>query len=337
MKRRNFLLGATALTLPAWLGCAFGSKSEWAFDDEDIQKGSTIGKAFLRAQALGKPLLVLVIPPYPFSSEQMNDKSDAEKEKYWAVSTGRYERGHAFGEFLNNASEEQRWTLALCEVICALPEEIEYVTGPLTFSYAPLMVLIETDTKSPTAISVDGVLPKLFGDQTYFADYEEEKKNEEKLINDRIILIAKLLKDALAPTPKTLERRANQVRSSLTGYQDLEKKISTKALTSKESDAIAGIVAETATKTKSKELFALLAQATNERLCKPPIEGSRWAHSGGCGITYETPIPKPPKIITHPNGMTEIEIETVTITSCGMGHTPEKSQRFLDFYTEESV
>ena len=151
MKRRSFLqksvLGAAALTLPAWLGCAFGSKSEWAFDDEDFQQGSTLAAAYLRAQKLGKPLLVWVVPPYPYPKDQLNNLSQAEREKVWAVSTLRDERGHAFGELLNHGTEAQRWPLALCEVVCALPIELEYLTG--SSSGTPLMALLETDSPKP--------------------------------------------------------------------------------------------------------------------------------------------------------------------------------------------
>jgi hypothetical protein len=338
MRRRGFLqksiLGAAALTLPTWLGCAFGSKSEWAFDDEDFQQGSTLATVYLRAQKRGKPLLVLIIPPYPYSREQLNSLSHDAKTKYWDVTIERDERGHAFGELLNHGTKEQRWPLALCEVVCALPEEVGLLTG--SFSGLPLMALIETDSIKPsTARSFDEELPSHYRSYQSALGWEEQQKSEDKIIEERIALLAKLCKEALAPDAKTLERRATQARAALTTEQKgLEKKILAKSLTVPEGDAIAALVAEVANKSKEPKLFSLLAQAVDDRLCKPPIEGSRWGRASGCGTSYETP--EEPKMKVNADGSYTANT-VIVVTGCGMGHVPEKSVRFLSFYTEESV
>lgn len=56
-----------------------------------------------------------------------------------------------------------------------------------------------------------------------------------------------------------------------------------------------------------------LAASARARLSDIEIPGARWAHSGGCGTTYEHPDKNAP----------------VVAIGCGMGFTPEKSRRFL--------
>jgi hypothetical protein len=334
MRRRSFLqktvLGAAAFTLPTWLGCAFGNKSEWAFDDQDFKAGNSVGKAYFRAQKLGKPLLVWVVPPYPCSREQLNSLSQDQQRRYWDVATERNHRGHAFGELLNYGSEEQRWPLSLCEVVCALPEEIEALTGSALGT--PLMVLLETDANQPSARSLEKELPAIQYTSIVVitAETEVPQKSEDEIVEERIAILAELIKEALVPDSKTLTRRAVQARATLPKEQEPLKKIKTKGFTLLQADAIAALVAEVATKSKEPKLFSLLAQAVYARLCKPPIEGSRWGRASGCGTTYETP----PKTKANADG-TEAEPYLIVITGCGMGHVPEKSVRFLDFYTEE--
>jgi len=61
---------------------------------------------------------------------------------------------------------------------------------------------------------------------------------------------------------------------------------------------------------------ALLAAAARERYVKKAPRGARWGRTTMCGNEYE-----------------EGPSEQV---DCGMGHVPEPSRRFLDFYVKKS-
>jgi hypothetical protein len=57
-----------------------------------------------------------------------------------------------------------------------------------------------------------------------------------------------------------------------------------------------------------------LAASVKQRLSEHDVPGSRWAHSGGCAMTFE-----------HPD---KVDAERGQVM-CGMGYVPEKSRRFL--------
>lgn len=56
------------------------------------------------------------------------------------------------------------------------------------------------------------------------------------------------------------------------------------------------------------------AEAVRERLVKKALPGSHWARAGGCGTQIEG-------------------VEDRPMVACGMGHVPEKSRRFLYFFS----
>jgi len=64
------------------------------------------------------------------------------------------------------------------------------------------------------------------------------------------------------------------------------------------------------------ESAALLAAAARERYVKKAPRGARWGRTTMCGNEYE-------------EGPSEM-------VDCGMGHVPEPSRRFLDFYVKKS-
>lgn len=59
------------------------------------------------------------------------------------------------------------------------------------------------------------------------------------------------------------------------------------------------------------------ADAVRERLVKKVLPGSHWARAGGCGTQIEG-------------------VEDRSMVACGMGHVPEKSRRFLYFFSVEN-
>ncbi|HWN69883.1 MAG TPA: hypothetical protein VNM90_19710, partial [Haliangium sp.] len=61
-------------------------------------------------------------------------------------------------------------------------------------------------------------------------------------------------------------------------------------------------------------LMSTLAEVARRRVVQSEVPGAEWARSGGCGTEFENR-------------------ETNVVIGCGMGHVPERSRRFLHFYT----
>ncbi|EYF01476.1 hypothetical protein [Chondromyces apiculatus] len=59
------------------------------------------------------------------------------------------------------------------------------------------------------------------------------------------------------------------------------------------------------------------AASVRARMVRQPPSGARWARASGCGTTIEGEENRGPRV------------------ACGMGHVPEKSGRFLYFFTNE--
>lgn len=112
MKRRAFLAGLA--TAPLWIRRAFGDAS--------------VGGARVGVVQTSRPTLVLVVP-----------RDDGE----------RWQRGAAFGEWLNHGDDGALGPLALVEVVCA-PARDYGVSGD------PLMLLVV----GSTVHRLDGALPK---------------------------------------------------------------------------------------------------------------------------------------------------------------------------------
>lgn len=117
MKRRAFLVGFAAA--PWWIRRAFGDASIG---------GARAGNGAVTRAPTTKPTLVLVVP-----------RDDNE----------RYERGSAFGEWLNHGSDAELAPLALVDVVCARASDYG-VAG------APLLVFVD----GPRTVRLDGKLPK---------------------------------------------------------------------------------------------------------------------------------------------------------------------------------
>jgi hypothetical protein len=118
MKRRAFLVGLASA--PLWIRRAFGDASVG---------GARVGlRAGDAATTTTRPTLVLVVPP---------DEN------------ARWERGAAFGEWLNHADDRALAPLALVDVVCAPARDFGA-------SGSPLMLLVV----GSTVHRLDGPLPK---------------------------------------------------------------------------------------------------------------------------------------------------------------------------------
>jgi hypothetical protein len=80
------------------------------------------------------------------------------------------------------------------------------------------------------------------------------------------------------------------------------------------------------------------ADVVKERLVKRPPDGAHWATSSGCGVKVED---TPEEIAEKERRRAEARkrgvflFDRIVAVGCGMGHTPEKSRRFLHFFARD--
>lgn len=314
MKRRAFLGSAAqagasmallAASWPHFLREAFAG--EGAADAKAAQEAeqrkrdrlALLSEAYRRAQQAGKPLLALVIP--------------AAREDKW-------KRGRHFGAWLNYGTVEQRWPLALCEVVCADMDDLRQLV-PTVGLGEPLMLLIETDRVPATVHRLDAKLPERSEEPSPVRGLsvrQLREQFEEEAIDTRTALLAKLVSTAVAGSPALLEKRVAQLRAALPpATVPVHADLHAAKLSAAQATSLAPLVAQTAARAQPGErtaLYGLLAGAADTRLREQRIPGSYWARASGCG--------------------TEVEgVESSSIIGCGMGHVPQKSRRFLYFFT----
>lgn len=332
MNRRKFLGSAAAVaaaaTWPAWLREAFAAGVA-ASPEQQAAELAVLSEGFRRAQRAGKPLLVLLIPA-----------DDGHK----------YERGAALGEYLNHGADEQLWPLSLAEVVCAtltnlrrlVPEAGGAAAGPRQKD-EPLMVVVETDQVPARFQDLSGKLVASAGGRGLFVEGPQQKRRkgetdeqhwqrlrteqqrrEDQEIAARIAVLSGLVRSGLGPDAAALERRAAQARGHLEGTAAAQLEVALSGgvqPTAEQVAAAPALVAQAALKAQGElraRLLASLAAHVTAKLRKERVPGSKWARSSGCA--------------------TEIEGETSNVmVACGMGHVPEKSSRFLYFFTKNQM
>lgn len=313
MNRRSMLKGLTlgvgGASLPLWLAHSFGIDRT---DDADCELDIDIDAAdaapaiepasdgpacepttsVTGAPCTPRPQLVLVIP---------GDRNE------------RYYRGHAFGELLHHADELTLARLALFDVLCATPGELETMIGrPLKGE--PWMVVI--DRTGPKRVVTPLTDPQLNLDVT------REDALEDKKIDARIANLSAMI--ATAAATSLIDRIAAAEDRALAPHLKDE-------LAMVLTDIVAPRLelAEAATATLLAQVLKpagedhwyiprlratiqpRLAELTRERLLRTrPPTGARWATSGGCGVRVEGQ-------------------KNRSAIGCGMGHVPERSRRFL--------
>jgi hypothetical protein len=267
MNRRKFLsavssgaalavpTAALTATWPHFLRSAFAEPSPPG--SAEVTGLAVVSEGFRRAQRAGKPLLVLIIP-----------RDDAAK----------WERGRAFGAWLNHGSAEQLWPLALCEVACATLDDLRRLV-PTVGLGDPLMIVVETAAVPVTVTRLDAKLVEPPGRRPRPSSVEawrEQQRLEEAQVDQQIATLARLARKGLVDSPASGNQRAVPTGAAA---------------------------------------MATLAEEAKARLLHQRVPGSHWASSMGCGTRVEG----------HPEIGRGIQ--------CGMGHVPEKSARFLYFYT----
>lgn len=298
MNRRRFLRAASTTAVTSGAAAIVASWPmllQQAFAQAaDAPPGlAVVSEGFRRAQRAGKPLLVLIVP---------------------ADDGVKWERGRAFGAWLNHASDEQLWSLSLCEVACATMADLRALV-PSVGAGDPLMVLVETDRLPATVRRLDARLPEVERGRLRGDNWEQMVRREEQAVDAQIAVLSTLLEKGLRDGD-ALSRRATQARAALpptvASLAD-----SPATLGPEKADQLAGLLGPLVGHGRDKDtqkLVAVLAKGAKQRLTSQRVPGSAWASSHGCG--------------------TRIEGEQVQrLIACGMGHVPAKSTRFLYFFT----
>ena len=325
MDRRMFLgaagLGVLAPKLPAWLKAGFQEAG-----GERHCPNPFVRSTLERARALGKPTLVFVVP------ERGEDSSDPEErsaiEERWARQT-------LFGQYLNYCSEEGLLDLALCEVLCARQSDVAVHVPEAVDAESPLLLLV--DPVAGVRAAADD-LPELPNRDAWGWGPDRDRHLEDlrKSVRGRVRGLERSLNRLLHE--QDLERGAvaryaslaverlgddviDAVEAARLGRSELEPRVA---------DDAAAIVLRSAdaSTNEGRHLLARLADGARFRLRTGPPFGATWARSGGCGSENEA-IPD-----DHPAAGIEPELLPQLAISCGMGHVPEVSRRFLDFWGE---
>ena len=313
MRRRDFLGSAAAAavvaTWPRFLARAFADEA--CPPDSSVLPLAVLGAAWKRAQAGGKPLLILVIPD-----------DDAEK---WA-------RGHAWGELLNHGTPEQIAPLALAEVACAKMSDLRQLV-PAAGAGEPLAILVDTDRVPARVERLEASLPPL----PAYGFLEEKADDEETVIARRQAVLAGALRAALAPNEQVLGVRAVFTRRRLAAADRtrIESFLGKNTWIPTElADRGAALLFEAiaARQLNASRATSLLRDAVQARLISEPPAGAHWATSGGCGTDVEeTRAEREQREAEEATGKMRVMVSV----GCGMGHLPEKSRRFLYFFAVE--
>lgn len=199
MKRRHFL-GATAAavaasTWPELIRQAFGDTPACetgpaAAKGADAQLAE-VASAFRRAQQAKRPLLVFVIP--------------AKDDEKW-------DRGQIFGELLNHGTDKDLAPLADVDVVCATMADLKKIV-PSAGEGEPLMVLVPTNKVPAVAVQLNPTVPPY---DASMDDWDEQRKQEERIAKSRIDAVAASLRSALGSDARKVAARAAAARARLT-------------------------------------------------------------------------------------------------------------------------
>jgi hypothetical protein len=228
-----------------------------------------VSSAYRGAFALGKPVLVLVIP---------EDK------------TAKWRRGEVLGTLLTHGGTGVLLDLSLCEVVCSTVENVRKELRGVEIDGEPLMLLVET--AGPRATPID---PPVQYDIPEPRLGEGRFEEVDRLLQKRLDDVAAALHAAVAPTRDATAARAalaekrlgpaeaNALRATIAGGR-LPESLDRAA-------AIARQIAEDPSAPNPHVLDALAAAAAARVKTKPPT-GARWATDSGCHIRIEGERPR---------------------------------------------
>ena len=313
---RRAVLGMAAV-VPAWLATGFGARAESDHAESQgyASQGSSVSSrdpdaptraAIVRALALGKPLLVLVVPDDAV-------RADA--------------RGRAWGEYLAHLTDAQAIDLALCEVVCARFDTIARVVpnSTTTCDKECWAVLSELGRAERTCVPVHV-------DAAIVAAAAEAAPGSREAVA-RDAEFETRLRAAILPSPKSLSERATHAASAIP-HEELgrtvvhQKGFETTWEQSADTDDAglhvaflsdggparwrdldrwAAHVRVQAQLTPARpERLAALAQAVRLRLFESAPSGATW----------------------------HVRVTEISCPPCGMARTTSVSRHFLRFYTQ---
>lgn len=300
-----------AATWPVWIRTAFaGADPECPSDPRQAWRSlEVVSEGFRRAQRLGKPLLVMVVP----------DDGGA-----------RWRMGQAFGELLNHGGDEAMALLALAEVICAPMGALRLVV-PGAGEGEPTMMVVETHVVPARCRPVEARLefreaasllkaPEPTDGNQFERYFDQLDAVNQRLAHGRITALTEAIRTVLAADESMLESRAQLARTRL-GANESAAWLGERPPESRAPAALLRSAALVLRRWRSHpaepRLLTDLAGASRAQLCRRRVPGSRWAKSTGCGydVEYE------PGEKRDEDGL----------FACGMGRTPAISARFLDF------
>lgn len=236
MQRRSFLGLATL--------AAAGATARLSFATSRSDGTERLALAFERATAVGKPLLVVVIP---------------EKQ----VESGR--GGRLLGGFLSHAPAADLALLALCELTCIPRKDLEQKVGPIedgTFA-----ALLPTGPPRPVPARITwaeiGVEPSL---------HERERANK---------ALARRLREILYTNAEAFQPRAkwNYARLNATGHEGINFFDTRARLRTSHVDRAAAMLYERAMSIPTERELWLerLANAAAARLWDKDPDGAKWS------------------------------------------------------------
>jgi hypothetical protein len=197
MNRRQFLAAAAALAAaPAFVRRAFGDSScplpaRVAVPDGAPRRDDTFERAWRRALASGRALLVFVIP---------------------ADDGLKYDRGGAFGELLNHGTDAQISPLGPHEVVCATIADVRAL-APSVGGGEPLMVFVNP-ARPDASRRLVGELPS-YVYSPRGSDWKEQRELDDEVADKRIAMLARLLAEVGPVDPL----RGPEVRQRLTKHR----------------------------------------------------------------------------------------------------------------------
>lgn len=305
MKRRHMLAG-----LLLAFGCASsGRRIEEGDEELEPEMGpgprgrdappQFVGEVVVEDDGLARrPLLVFVIP---------TDEGQ------------RWRRGRIFGELLNHGDDASLAPLALFEVMCAPVASLSERFPGLSRGREPWLIVVDrTEAEARATSLADRELDEL-------AALEEPKEAD---IDARMARLAWLFSSAAAPE---LVGRLVELEGASHSEALKDELVVTTRDWAQARIAVANAAAGTlyhwahgpvladegewGRDERKRVADTSLAAAVRDRMVRAqPPKGSRWAQSGGCGTRIEG-------------------ARSHAMIGCGMGHVPERSRRFLSFYT----
>jgi hypothetical protein len=285
MNRRKFIngvaVGATGTALPLWLAGFFQRKTTTLPASCDLPPTpptierippiqvqcvsdpapTTLKEAFLRAQKLGKPLLVFGIPGDDL----------------------KWEWGRIYGAFLNYAPDSDLALLSLCELYCTPVDELQSFAHTKTTA---MMVLLETNQSEPVANEL------IFDREQIVTENTDEDKRDDAFVETLGNALYKVLvghekADGRLFENPTLEKRKAQLLQANPEAEELAMKHSSGMAPIETAGSAAAFLYPATEYDSGRRETLLLVQEVRLRLCLQPPTGAHWANASSCGSTIE--------------------------------------------------